>query len=722
MCDDANDEVSDTTDNTVTISIICGAITNLVATDNTDGSVTVTWDAPTNVPADGYRVYIAKDGDVMPTTYFTTDNATTTFSTDTLIDGTALEDGETYKVYVVAVCDDVNDEVSDTTDNTVIVTIYVNPCEQVTNVVVADNANGSITVTWDAPTSVPADGYRIFVTKAGDTIPATYFTTDNATTTFTTDTLINGDFLSKNEPYDVYVLAVCDDINDEVSDTVLVANTQVTNNTPCDAPTNVAVVNNNDGTITITWDAPATTPANGIAIAIAPKGTSPINKFDIAASETSFTTDTLTDGTILYLGVYDIYVVSDCGGANYSSITQDTVLVAYPVPCGEVTNLVATNNDNGSITVTWTAPMYLPAEDYILAVVKEGDAFADTTYFTVDKNATTFTTDTLTNGTALEDSVTYVVSMISICDAASDSVSINVNDTIMVTIAPEPCFAPTGLTITDNGYGQLTATWTASASTTTSNYQVAIVPQGTTPTSADFFNTSNTTFTSDTLADGTAIEEGSSYTVYVYTECSTALTSDTVFATKQLDVEPCATPTNLVATKHADGSVTISWDAISPAPANGYYYAIGKAGVSLNFPSDYKNTTATSVANATQTTTGVDFEEGGIYTAYVRASCKAIHGDSPNTTKNFTTALSVNDVQSAIIGLYPNPANTSVTVALNTNNANITLVDMSGRTVLTHTATTATTQLDINHLPSGLYQMVVTTDATTSVVKLVKAN
>jgi len=89
-----------------------------------------------------------------------------------------------------------------------------------------------------------------------------------------------------------------------------------------------------------------------------------------------------------------------------------------------------------------------------------------------------------------------------------------------------------------------------------------------------------------------------------------------------------------------------------------------------------------------------------------------------------TAALGVNDVLASKFALYPNPADSQVTVSFKDNIAvnEIKITDLNGRVVKTSNYTGAlnSVQLNISDLSAGVYMMNINSDQGTAVKKIVK--
>ena len=85
-------------------------------------------------------------------------------------------------------------------------------------------------------------------------------------------------------------------------------------------------------------------------------------------------------------------------------------------------------------------------------------------------------------------------------------------------------------------------------------------------------------------------------------------------------------------------------------------------------------------------------------------------------------ALSVNEVKKTneIFSVYPNPANTQVTVLSKAGNVNnVVIYDVTGRVVYTQNANVTTLNVNISNLPKGVYVINVSTEKGENVEKLI---
>ncbi len=302
------------------------------------------------------------------------DNTTNTV-VDSIVDANppyiqGLTLGNNYTISVYAICG-----AGDTSATAATVTFDFGtaPCDAVTALTLTDNEDGSIDVSWTAPTTAPANGYIYAIVATGATPAAadyvasstTTLTGLTATTTTPAVTFVDGD------EYDVFVIALCSatDSSAVVSETVEVT----IDNTPatCDPVTNLAAVDNTDGSITISWTAPTVVPGAGYGYAVLPTGVTPSPADYVVTTNTSVLniteTTQATPATLVKNTTYNVYVISMCSHnpPSYSTTVNESVtitnigveenaisLTVYPNPVAENVYINATNVDVTSATIS----------------------------------------------------------------------------------------------------------------------------------------------------------------------------------------------------------------------------------------------------------------------------------------------------------------------------------------------------------------------------------
>ncbi|MNU71100.1 hypothetical protein D3C71_605240 [compost metagenome] len=83
-----------------------------------------------------------------------------------------------------------------------------------------------------------------------------------------------------------------------------------------------------------------------------------------------------------------------------------------------------------------------------------------------------------------------------------------------------------------------------------------------------------------------------------------------------------------------------------------------------------------------------------------------------------TSTAGLNDLNAKEFGLYPNPANESVTLSGLSGNETISIVDLAGKTVLSTENTGATQTINVSDIKAGIYNVVVISNGSKSTKKL----
>ena len=257
------------------------------------------------------------------------------------------------------------------------------------------------------------------------------------------------------------------------------------------------------------------------------------------------------------------------------------------------------------------------------------------------------------------------------------------------------CDVPTNITTSNLTANTVTVTWTGSAA----QYQVEIVGGGQT-----FTQTVNTnSYTIETLTQETP------YTVRVRALCDNGLTSDWSSVVNFTTPQPeCGVPTNVQTTTTAT-SVTITWTGYASE------YDVKVTGSEIAPINRTVNTNSCTIEGLVPAST---------YQVVVRAKCNGQYTDWTAPTTFYTAdGEGIDDIQSDFsVSLFPNPAKTSVTLKVDGLNgkADVMLIDMSGRTVMTNTMDgNDELQFNVATLAKGTYFVRISGDAISTVRKLV---
>ena len=175
----------------------------------------------------------------------------------------------------------------------------------------------------------------------------------------------------------------------------------------------------------------------------------------------------------------------------------------------------------------------------------------------------------------------------------------------------------------------------------------------------------------------------------------------------------CGKPTWVYITGRGAGWVSLAWNS---AAGDGYQ-------VTVEGPDD------TIVTTTTDTTILLNnLVTEGLYWVRVRSLCRYQYYGYDSTFVNPESASvgirvsgdGVSELDAdPQIGLYPNPATASVTLDGLSVGATVTLVDLSGRTVMTFTAREKTQLIDVTPLSRGTYFVRVTDARNAAVYKLI---
>lgn len=112
------------------------------------------------------------------------------------------------------------------------------------------------------------------------------------------------------------------------------------------------------------------------------------------------------------------------------------------------------------------------------------------------------------------------------------------------------------------------------------------------------------------------------------------------------------------------------------------------------------------------------YNNQNIYVAFVLTSTDMFYGVVDNI-KVLGQASGLNDISNSNFGVYPNPANDFVTIS-DANGADVKVIDMLGRTLITKRIKSSNETISINDLQTGMYMIQMVKDGKTSSQKLIK--
>src|SRR5690625_5189528 len=272
--------------------LVCEVPENIVVNDITENSAIVSWDEG---DADSWEVIYGISG-------FDIEDAGTSVDVDTAtLELENLDPATEYDVYVRAICEDLNSDWSEVVSFT---TEEEEICEVPESIVVNDITENSAIVSWDEG---DADSWEVIYGISG-------FDIEDAGTSVDVDTAtLELENLDPDTEYDVYVRAVCGDLNSDWSEAV----SFTTEEEVCEIPSDIVVETNEENTdVTVSWTAGGDETQWEVIYGL--------TGFDIETEGTSEITDI---AEIVIEGLeektdYDVYVRAICGDDNFSDWTD----------------------------------------------------------------------------------------------------------------------------------------------------------------------------------------------------------------------------------------------------------------------------------------------------------------------------------------------------------------------------------------------------------------
>ena len=472
-----------------------------------------------------------------------------------------------------------------------------------TNVEVQANADGTATVTWNAPQSngdSPILSYGIAVNPSCSSC--------TGLTSTSTSTVVTG--LSPGVYYDFSVAATnANGTGDPSYPSSAVAVPAVPG-----ASTLVSAVANANGSVSVNWTPPQS-------------AGSPVNLYTIipspACSSCTGLTSTSPATVISGLTVGSTYtftvVATNSLGAGAASAPSNPVTI--PTVPGAPVNVVATSNANGQSVVSWTAPASnggSPITGY--TVTSSPGSFICTT-----SGTTSCAVTGLTNGSS------YAFTVVATNVIGTGTASAASNAATPSTVPG----APTSVSATANN-SSATVSWTAPANNGGSPVT------GYTVTS----DTGQTCTTSGTSCTVNGLTNGSTYR---FTVVATNLSGNSLPSASSNAITPTTltgAPSNVAAASYQNSQATVSWSASANngATITGYQVTASPGSGSCTAAASARSCVVTGLANGTT------------YTFSVVATSSL--GNSPSASATATPAT----VPGTATGLSTTVTTTSITV------------------------------------------------------------
>lgn len=174
----------------------------------------------------------------------------------------------------------------------------------------------------------------------------------------------------------------------------------------------------------------------------------------------------------------------------------------------------------------------------------------------------------------------------------------------------------------------------------------------------------------------------------------------------------CHAP-NIKSTSITDRSAVVYWDTVKTGEA--YEYAWGTTQGTPAFGTKIPQSSIQPGA----------LQPGTTYYVYVRSHCSTIYDLSGWAEHQFTTTnTSVEQLDgAAVMNIYPNPVKDKLNIRmLNVpgSNAAITITDVTGKVIYNAAVKTSQVQVNMQHMPAGLYMLKYTDDERTASIKVSK--
>ena len=300
--------------------------------------------------------------------------------------------------------------------------------------------------------------------------------------------------------------------------------------------------------------------------------------------------------------------------------------------------------------------------------------------------------------TGLLPSTLYTVFLRQHCTDTTES------DWISVTATTEDlgCVPPTNLNIQSTGYTSVILAWTQGNDETA--WQVEVFN--------NTFDSIYTVTTNPVVISG--LIPAVTYNAHVRSLCgvNSDLPGEWGDDTVTFTTDICPDVEGVIVSNVTSNSADVSWDPTT-----------GVSGYRVLWFEDENEAGSATVQNPTYHLDGLEAEMP--YRVLVKNICAADATSEHWVSVEFTTPAgseAIDVVAGAVVGLYPNPASSTVTVSLRgfEGEVMVEVVDLNGRTISEHRTTTSALTLDLGQLSQGAYFVRVTGEKATAVSRLIK--
>ena len=411
--------------------------------------------------------------------------------------------------------------------------------------------------------------------------------------------------------------------------------------------------------------------------------TSPSAEWDTLVSYTaaieSWTLDTITlpNTTATYQVAFEM--VDNYG---YGVALDDITISGAAAPaCDAPVNVVA-SADETTATVNFISEV----GNYEVAIAEQWDE-ATVTPVAI--------TDTFYTFTGLTAATQYTIGVRTVCSAT------NMSDWVTVTVTTDehPCATPSALTVTDVTLTSATLGWTIGEAET--QWQLHV-------TGTNYDETFTVTTNPYTV---TGLTPAVTYSFTVSAICSETQTSDPSEA-QTFTTESCQPVSGVNVSNITTTTATVTWTA--PAGVTSFEVEYGASG--------FNQGAGTTVQASTNSASLTGLTSNMAYDVYVRSVCAEGIYSAWSSVNTFTTdeqGEGIDDVNSAAIALYPNPATTTVTISGIEGQAMVTIVDMNGRVSGEWKVENDEITIDLTGYAQGAYFVRITGEKQNAIRKLI---
>ncbi len=435
---------------------------------------------------------------------------------------------------------------------------------------------------------------------------------------------------------------------------------------------NINILSVGDSSVSVTWDVGPGDNIDAYYTVVI------LNANGDIADSINTNNDTLTIDNLPSATSYLLYVKLMCGGT--ASAVSDTV----------------TFTTLNTVCTTPSIDSTIAGEDYITVHFSD---VADTTEIqltagngieqTVMTVANNYTFDNLTHSTD------YSISLRAHCGSGL------LSDWVMTQVSTDTvnCGTPTNLAVSDITFSSATINWIAGGDESAWNIHVFNNFYD-----SIYYSTTTSIFIEQLVND---VE----YTVQVQALCGSHSNIPGDWSEPLVfNTEYCMPVSNVTVSNIDATSAEVSW--VPGDNGNGTWQVeYGPAGFSRGEGlSQFTDTNHYIISGLHNNST---------YDVYVATVCNTDNISVFSDVVTFTTGRQgINDVSNKTVMLYPNPASKAVTVLCNAP-AELTIIDQSGRTVLSTTIATSTSVVNLDELPRGAYFVRLLNSQGTSVHKLI---